>query len=252
MDLGLRGKKALVTGGSRGIGRAIAHTLAAEGADVAICARNPQTLTEAADALRAEGTRVFARPCDVGEASAYRAFIDDAAHDLGGLDILVHNTSGGVGAEEADWSRNFQVDLMGAVRGVDAAGRYLEASGQGSVVFVGTTAAIEVFGPPGAYAPFKAALLAHTNSLGQAFAPKGIRVNTVSPGSIYFDGGTWAQVEQSAPEFFQQVVSSIPFGRLGKPEEVARAVAFVASPAASWITGTHIIVDGGQHKGLDA
>jgi 3-oxoacyl-[acyl-carrier protein] reductase len=252
MDLGLRGKKALVTGGSRGIGRAIAQTLAAEGADLAICARGPDALSEAAQALRAGGTRVFAQPCDVGVAAHYRGFIEAAAAELGGLDILVHNTSGGVGADEADWQRNFQVDLMGAVRGVEAAGPYLEASGQGSVVFIATTAAIEVFGSPGAYGPLKAALLAYTNSLGQSLAARGIRINAVSPGSIYFAGGVWAQLEQSAPELFAQVVASIPFGRLGHPDEVARTVAFIASPAASWITGTHVIVDGGQHKGLDA
>jgi 3-oxoacyl-[acyl-carrier protein] reductase len=252
MDLGLGGKKALVTGATRGIGRAIAEALADEGADVAICARTADTLDEAVETLKGKGARAFGRRCDVGDAAAYRAFIQAAAADLGGLDILVQNTSGGGGADEAGWERNFKVDLMGAVRGVEVATPYLEKSGQGSIVFIGSTSAIESSGEPGPYAPFKAALLAYTNSLGQALGPKGIRVNTVSPGSIYFEGGVWAQIEKSRPEFYQRVIRRIPFGRCGAPEEVARAVAFIVSPAASWITGTQIIVDGGQHKGLDA
>jgi 3-oxoacyl-[acyl-carrier protein] reductase len=252
MDLGLRGKKALVTGATRGIGRAIAETLAAEGAELAICARTADSVDEAVEALTKAGSRVFGRACDVGDAVAYRAFIHDAAADMGGLDIFVQNASGGVAADEAGWKRNFDVDLMSAVRGVEAATAYLERSGQGSIVFIGSTSAIEATGDTGPYAPFKAAILGYTNSLGQALGPKGIRVNTVSPGSIYFEGGTWAQIEQSSPEFFRRVVRRIPFGRCGTPEEVARVVAFVASPAASWITGTQVIVDGGQHKGLDA
>jgi 3-oxoacyl-[acyl-carrier protein] reductase len=252
MELDLRGKRALVTGATRGIGRAIAQTLASEGADLAICARSAAAVDDAARMLEEAGGRVFGRPCDVGDSDAYRTFIRDAAAELGGLDILVQNTTGGGGPDEAGWERNFQVDLMGAVHGVDVATPYLERSGHGSIVFIGSISAIESSGDPGPYAPFKAAVLAYTNNLGQALGAKGIRVNTVSPGSIYFEGGVWAQIEKETPAFFQRVVKRIPFGRCGTPEEVARVVAFVASPAASWITGTNIIVDGGQHKGLDA
>jgi 3-oxoacyl-[acyl-carrier protein] reductase len=252
MDLGLGGRKALVTGASRGIGRAVAEAFAAEGVNLAICARTARTLDEAIQTIRAEGVRVFGRPCDVGDAAAYRAFIEDAAENLAGLDILVHNTSGGGGSDEAGWERNYQVDLMGAVRGVEAATRFLESSGHGSVVLIGSTAAIEATGESGPYATLKAALLAYANSLGQTLGSRGIRVNVVSPGSIYFRGGAWAQIEQSNPELYRRVIRRIPFGRCGTPEEVARAVAFIASPAASWINGTHLIVDGGQHKGLDA
>jgi NAD(P)-dependent dehydrogenase (short-subunit alcohol dehydrogenase family) len=252
MDLGLQGRKALVTGGSRGIGRAIAEVLAAEGADVAICARNADGLSAAAEALRGQGVAVYSEAVDVADGAALRAFVAAAAEQLGGLDIIIHNTSSmGSGQGEAAWENAFQVDILGAVRSVDAALPYLEKSDAASVVFIGTTASIEAFGQPGPYGSLKAALPAYTNQLGQGLAPKGIRVNTVSPGSIYFEGGSWHRVQNNAPQVYEAVLKTIPFGRYGTPEEVARVVAFIASPAATWVTGTHIVVDGGQHKGVD-
>lgn len=251
MDLGLSGKKAVITGGSRGIGRAIAEELAAEGVSIGICARKADGLKNAEAALKAKGVSVFSKAVDITQAEEYKAFITEAAEALGGLDIFVHNVSAMVGQGEKGWERSFQMDMMGAVRGVEAAEPFLEKSDCGCVIFIGTTAAIEHFGPPNPYSAQKAALLAYTNDLGQAFARKGIRVNTISPGSIYFEGGAWDRVEKNMPDYFEQVRSSIPFGRFGKPEEVSRVVAFMASPMASWVTGTNIIVDGGQHKGVD-
>jgi NAD(P)-dependent dehydrogenase (short-subunit alcohol dehydrogenase family) len=254
MDLGLTGKKALITGASRGIGRAIANVLAAEGADIAVCARNADGIRQAATELRRkERAQVFDRAVDVADGPAYQAFIRAAAETLGGLDIFIHNASAFTVMEgdEAAWERTYQLDLMGAVRGIEAALPFLEQSQAGSVVFIGSISAVEAAGLATPYGPMKAALLAYTNELGQALAGKGIRVNTVSPGSVYVHGGFWHQIKQGMPALFEQVRGRIPFGRLGCPEEVARTVAFIASPTASWITGTNLIVDGGQHKGLE-
>src|SRR5260221_11906584 len=232
MDLSLKGKKGIVTGGSRGIGRCITEHFADEGVDIAICARKDEGLEEAVAALQAKGVKAYSKVVDVSQGDEYRAFITEAAEALGGLDIFVHNGSAMVGQGGEGWMKIFQTGMMGAVRGAEAAQPYLEKSQSGSVIFIGTTAALENFGPPNSYSAMKLALLAYTNDLAQAWARKGIRVNTVSPGSIYFKGGAWARVEKGLPEYFEQVKKSIPFGRYGAPEEVARVVTFMASPTA--------------------
>jgi len=248
VDLGLKGKRALVTGATRGIGRAIAETFAAEGADLAICSRTPESVAAAAKDLEGRGVRVFAKPVDVADAEALKAFIVDSAAALGGLDILVSNPSGGNGTEEAAWRANFEVDLLGAVRSVEAARPALEASDAASVIFIGTTAAVETFLGPTSYNAIKAALVTHANGLSQSLGGVGIRVNTVSPGPIFVEGGSWDRIKQGRPALYEQALAGHPGGKLGEPQDVANAVVFLASPAAKHITGVHLIVDGGFTK----
>lgn len=248
MDLGLRGRKAIVTGASRGIGRAIAEALAAEGVDLAICSRNAEELEKARKDLEGRGVRVVARAVDVADGEALKAWIASAAEDLGGLDILVSNPSGGNGTDEKAWKANFEVDLMGAVRSVDAAVPHLSKSDAASVVFIGTTAAVETFMGPTSYNAIKAALITHANGLSQALGPRGIRVNVVSPGPIYFEGGAWDTIKQHMKPLYESTLATCPQGRLGTPEEVANAVTFLVSPAASLVTGVNLVVDGGYTK----
>ena len=248
MDLGLKGKKAIVTGASRGIGRSIAQLLADEGVDLAISARGAEGLEASAKDLESRGVKVFQRAFDVADGDALKGFIEDASNELGGLDVLVANPSAGAGAGEAAWQANFQIDLMGSVRSVEAATPFLAKSDCGSIIFIGTTAAIETFMGAGSYNAMKAALVAHSSNLSQALAGQGVRVNTVSPGPVYFEGGPWAQIEKAMPKMYESTLKTCPQGRMGTPEEIANAVVFLASPRASLITGAHLVADGGVTK----
>jgi NAD(P)-dependent dehydrogenase (short-subunit alcohol dehydrogenase family) len=248
MDLALRGRKAIVTAASRGIGLAIARTLADEGVDLAICARGSAGLESAKKELEARGVRVFTRALDVGDGDALRAFVGEAVESLGGLDVLVCNASGGAGMGEKAWQANFDVDLMHSARAVEAALPALTASDAASVVVIGSTAALEYLGVPQPYNAIKAALIAHASDLAQALAPRGVRVNAVSPGPIYFEGGNWEMIKRAMPAIYERALSQCALGRMGTPEEVARAVVFLASPAASFTTGANLVVDGGFTK----
>lgn len=248
MDLGLSGRKAVVTAATRGIGLAIARTLADNGADVAICARGDAGLESARKDLEARGATVFTQAVDVADGDAYKAFIQAAGEALGGLDVFVSNASGGAGPGEKAWQAGFDVDVMGAVRGVEAALPFLTRSDAASVVFISSTAALEYLGIPQAYNAMKAALIAHACDLSQALAPQGVRVNVVSPGPIYFEGGNWEMIKQAMPKMYEMALAQCAIGRMGAPEEVARAVAFLASPAASLITGANLVADGGFTK----
>jgi 3-oxoacyl-[acyl-carrier protein] reductase len=247
MDLGLSGARVLVTGASRGIGRAIAQVFAEEGADLAVCARTPEPLAEAAGELSATGARVYADPVDVSDHDALTAFLGAAVDHLGGLDVLVSNVSGGSARTPDQWERGLNSDLLPFVRLAEAARPHLAASERGgSVVLISTTSALHTTAPagPNSYGAVKAALNHHASSLARAWAPEGIRVNTVSPGPIEFPGGGWARRRESDPAMYESVRERIPYGRLGRPEEVARATAYLASPAASYITGNNLVVDG--------
>ena len=248
MDLGLKGRKAIITGGSRGLGRAAAETLAAEGCDVAICSRGAEGVETAKKSLEAKGVKVFAQAVDVGDKEALEGFIAAAIADLGGLDILVSNPSGGNGVDEKAWKANFDVDLMGAVRSVNASVAALSESDSASVIFISSTAAVETFMGPTSYNAIKAGLITHANGLSQALAPKGIRVNTVSPGPIMVEGGAWDMIKTHNEGMYNATVAQIPAGRLGTDQEIADAIAFLASPRSAFTTGVNLVIDGGFTK----
>jgi len=248
MDLGLEGRKALVTAASKGIGLAIAQQLADLGCDVAICARSEGGLETAKKDLEARGAKVVATSVDVGDGDALKQFVADAAAELGGLDIVVANASAGGGPGAAAWQANFDVDVMGSVRLVEAAMPSLAESDAASVVFISSTAALEFLGVPQAYNAMKAALIAHAGDLSQALAAQGVRVNVVSPGPIFFEGGSWEMIKNAAPPMYEGALAQCAIGRMGTPEEVARAVSFLSSPAASLITGANLVCDGGFTK----
>ncbi|HEY7171256.1 MAG TPA: SDR family oxidoreductase [Vicinamibacterales bacterium] len=247
MDLGLKGKRAIVTGATRGIGRRIAERLLLEGASVAICARKQDEVDEAVRSIATRGTTVWGRKCDVANGDEYVGWMEEAIGTLGGVDIFVPNvTAGGGLAPIEQWRANFEVDVLGTVRGCEAVIPKMTAGG--AIVAIGSTAAVETFMGANAYNAMKAALITYTKQLSQAVGAQGIRVNLVSPGPIEFAGGAWDKIRQARPEFYERIRILQPTGRMGKPEEVADAVAFLASDRASWITGVNLIVDGGFTK----
>lgn len=249
MDLGLRDKVVVITGGSRGIGRAAALGFAAEGAHVAICARGAEALSATAKEISASGVKVHAQTANVGEPVELDAFLDGTRAALGRIDVLVNNASGfGITDDENGWKLSFDVDVMASVRASWKVVPWMKEQGGGVILHISSTSALEA-GSPAAYAAAKAALISHAKTLAIALAPAKIRVNTIAPGSIEFPGGMWEQIRNGNRPFYDAIKASIPWGRLGTAEEVANAIVFAASPRASWITGVVISIDGGQHKG---
>ena len=251
MDLELAGKVALVTGSTKGIGRGIAERLAAEGCHVGICARNEAEVNQAIDELGAHGVKVAGAAVDVASAESMQSWVDHCAATLGGIDIFISNVSaGGADASEDGWRANFEVDMLATWRGAQLAVPHLEKSSAGSIVVISSTAALEAFAGAVPYGAVKAALLNYSGNLAQDLAPKGIRVNAVSPGPIFIDGGAWDNIKQAMPEIYEGTVAAIPMGRMGSAAEVADAVAFLASPRSSFTTGTNMVLDGGFTKRL--
>ncbi len=251
MDLGLKGKKTMVTGGTRGIGRAIAERFATEGADVAICARNADEVAETVSALQDMGVRATGTNVDVGDELALKNWIDQAVSELGGLDVVVANVSALAGDDSAAaWRDAFDIDMMGTIHTIDGALPHLEKSETGAIVAISSVSALQYFGGVRAYNSMKAALINHMSNLAHALAPKGIRVNTVSPGTIYFEGGIWNKRELELPELFKGALAMNPMGRMGTPNEVANATVFLCSPLASFIAGTNLLVDGALSQGV--
>ncbi len=251
MDLQINGLRAIVTGGTRGIGRAIVETLIAEGAQVCFCARNGDEVAQATTDLVAAGANALGSVVDVADAGALKAWVTASSERMGGIDIVVANVSAlAVASDEAAWNAGYAVDMMGTVRLVDAAMPSLERSAHAAILAVASVSGREIDFTCGPYGAFKAAIIHYVQGLAFQLAGKGIRANTISPGNTYFAGGVWEKIEQGNPQLYKESLALNPTGRMGTPQEMANAVVFLCSPAASFITGTNLVVDGALTRGV--
>jgi 3-oxoacyl-[acyl-carrier protein] reductase len=251
MELGLSAKRFLVTGGTRGIGRAVVEGLLGEGAAVAYCVRTPEAVTATQTELTAGGATAIGSAVDVGDAAALADWVNTSADALGGIDGVVANVSAlAIPGTPENWRTSFDVDLMGTVGLVDAALPHLLAAGGGSIVTISSVSGREIDFAAGPYGTMKAAIVHYTHGLAYTLAGKGIRANSVSPGNTYFPGGIWPSIEENDPELFKTALALNPTGRMATAQEVANAVIFLSSSAASFITGTNLLVDGALTRGV--
>jgi 3-oxoacyl-[acyl-carrier protein] reductase len=248
MDLRLNSRNALITGGTKGIGRAIAETLASEGCNVAICARNEAEVSAAVESLQSEGVTAFGRSVDVADGDALKSWVTAAAEALGGVDCLVSNVSGGNTPGEDGWRANFEHDVLGSVRLVESSMPFLEQSDNASITMIASSAALEKFIAAMGYNSMKAAVIQYAGALAQDVGSKGIRVNAISPGPIMVEGGSWDFIKENMRTLYDSTLDAMPLGRLGSAEEVAAQVALLASPLGSFTTGANIVIDGGLTK----
>ena len=247
MELGLNGKGVIVTGGTRGIGFAIADAFAREGCGISICGRTAASLSVAREKLATYGGAVHGAVCDVGDVVALENYLQEAHVALGRLDVLVNYPSGFCRTDDEEgWKRSIEIDLMPVVRASHHAIPMLEQVGGGAIIHISTISALteSIRTPP--YGAIKAAVNHYTVTQAKSLAPKGIRVNAICPGSIFFEGGVWDEAKKNNPDLFQNILASIPSGRYGTPEEIASVAVFLGSEAGKWVTGQAIAVDGGQ------
>lgn len=250
MDLQLSGTRVLVTGGTRGIGRAVVEAFLNEGAHVAFCARNAEEVSATQEALKARAT-VSGSTVDVGDGKALAGWVEHSADSFGGVDVVVANVSAlAIPDTEENWQASFNVDLMHTVRLVRTAMPHLERSEAASVIAISSVSGRESDFASGPYGTAKTAIIGYIHGLAMQLADKGIRANTVSPGNTYFEGGVWEGIKAGDPDLFKTAMDLNPSGHMGTPEEVAAPVVFLASPLARRISGTNLVVDGALTRGI--
>jgi NAD(P)-dependent dehydrogenase (short-subunit alcohol dehydrogenase family) len=250
MDLQLAGKRVLVSGGTRGIGRAIVETFLDEGAAVSFCARTAQHVTRTVEDLAGRGT-VHGTVADVGDDSAMARWVAEAAEQLGGIDVVVANVSAlAIPDTEENWANSLNVDIMGTVRLVREAMPHLRRSEAAAIVAISSVTGREADFASGPYGTAKTAIVGYVHGLAFQLAGQNIRANTVSPGNTFFPGGVWDSIKQNNRELYDSALALNPTGRMGTPHEMANAVVFLASPRASFISGTNLVVDGALTRGI--